>query len=114
MTHRLLSVRRSHPDLFTRGSYQRLEVRGVRATNVIAFARAFEGRCCITVAPRLVSSLDAASSAAWWGDTAIELPHELEAPRWHSQIVTGEVSSSGSAIALGALLQKLPVAVVLR
>jgi len=114
VTHRLLTVRRAHPDLFARGSYLPLRVRGARAGNVIAFARSLDGRHSMTIAPRLAGALESDSAAAWWGDTAVELPAELEAARWHSQLASGEIASAGGSLLLSTLLEKLPVAVLIR
>lgn len=52
-----LRFRKNHPDLFLEGDYLPLNVAGERADNVMAFARQNNGRCSITVAPRLVAGL---------------------------------------------------------
>src|SRR5262249_13570874 len=44
VTHRLLTLRRERPTLFTRGSYAPLVVTGSRAAHVIAFERGVESQ----------------------------------------------------------------------
>jgi (1->4)-alpha-D-glucan 1-alpha-D-glucosylmutase len=54
---RTLCLRQEQPTLFQQGEYLPLAVAGAKADHVIAFARRFEGRSVIVVAPRLVASL---------------------------------------------------------
>ncbi|MDB4877537.1 MAG: malto-oligosyltrehalose synthase [Gemmatimonadetes bacterium] len=112
ITHRLLAARRAHADLFAKGSYRGLSVKGSQAAHVIAFARSFEGRHVITAAPRLVCDLLAADTREWWGDTAVELPEELRGSQLSSWIVTENFDVSSGVLEIASLFAKLPVAVV--
>jgi (1->4)-alpha-D-glucan 1-alpha-D-glucosylmutase len=114
VTQRLLCARRAHADVFTRGSYEPLRAEGARANHVIAFARSFGGRTAIAIASRLASALDHADPVQWWGDTAIALPAGVDAPLWHSQILSSTVTARAGRIALSEALAKLPVAMLLR
>ena len=113
VTHRLLELRRAHPDLFTRGSYRPLTVRGKRAENAIAFARSFGATHAITIVPRLVGSLTESTSSNWWTDIAVELPDDLRDARWTSQLLTASIQSAEGVLQIVAASDKLPVMVLL-
>ncbi|HEY5060788.1 MAG TPA: malto-oligosyltrehalose synthase, partial [Gemmatimonadaceae bacterium] len=111
ITHRLLALRRAQAELFTRGSYRPLVVRGSRAGHIIAFARSINGRHAVTVASRLTDTWTSRSPADWWGDTSIQLPDDIGTGRWRDAI-TGKPISMGETVAVSTLLDKLPVAVI--
>ena len=111
ITSRLLGVRRAQPELFHRGSYRRLVVRGSRAAHVIAFARSINGRHAVTLASRLTWTWTSSSSAEWWGDTGIQLPEDMATGRWRDVITRKTIAMDGMR-AVSALLDKLPVAVL--
>jgi (1->4)-alpha-D-glucan 1-alpha-D-glucosylmutase len=88
LTQHLLTVRKEHPDLFAKGDYRPLEVRGAKADNIIAFTRSHEGEtltCAIALrcAPALLDGEAPVPPAEWWEDTTITLegdtPEKLEA-----------------------------------
>jgi (1->4)-alpha-D-glucan 1-alpha-D-glucosylmutase len=112
VTQRLLDFRRSHADLFTRGRYRPLDVRGARHEHIVAFARTFEGQTCVTVAARLMRGSTSTSAQEWWGDTTVELPAELDSPRWQSAITDAEIAGGAATFRVAELLVKLPGAVV--
>lgn len=77
-----LALRRSLPDLFTRGDYVPLGVAGEKADHVCAFARRGE-RLAITIAPRLIGRLLSDDAAApigplIWSDTRVTVPREWD------------------------------------
>lgn len=79
MIQRTLEARARHPQLFREGSYQKLEVSGVHADRVHAFARVHENQCAVVIVPRLASGLLADGmtpliDASAWGDTHVILP----------------------------------------
>ena len=55
--HRALQLRREHPDLFRRGSYEPLEASGDRADHVFAFARTERRDRVVIVTPRLLTGI---------------------------------------------------------
>jgi (1->4)-alpha-D-glucan 1-alpha-D-glucosylmutase len=74
-----LQVRNEHPELFSDGVYQPLEVLGQQAEHVMAFARIQDNTRAIVVVPRLFNELLGTAqtpfiNAANWGDTRITLP----------------------------------------
>ena len=54
---RLLALRRAHPQLFSAGDYQPLEVVGERSQHLCAFARNYGGLSLVVAVPRLVYQL---------------------------------------------------------
>jgi (1->4)-alpha-D-glucan 1-alpha-D-glucosylmutase len=88
LTRHLLTLRKEHPDLFAKGDYRPLEVRGAKADNIIAFTRTHEGEtltCAIALrcASALLDRAELVPEAEWWEDTTITLegdtPEKLEA-----------------------------------
>jgi malto-oligosyltrehalose synthase/4-alpha-glucanotransferase len=81
LLNRLLLLRKQNPDLFEKGSYVPLEVKGKHAAKVIAFARQSQGEWLIVVVAVNVSEL-----VPWpfndltgldWKDTHVVLPGAL-------------------------------------
>lgn len=79
----VLALRRRAPELFSRGGYRPLEVRGAQAGHVLAFAREHGDHALVVAVPRhplrLVEGAGTAIAtpmvpAALWGDTRVELP----------------------------------------
>jgi len=129
LTARVLRLRRARATLFGEGVYQPLEAEGAGAERVCSFSRGGEDdACCVVVAPYRFAALTAGASraplgAAVWGDTAVVMP---EAPTGPSpgpgwlEIFTGRRFTAGRAadgrarLALAALLDSFPVALLLR
>ncbi len=110
-----LRARQASPELFTRGDYLPLEVRGAMAKHVVAFARTREEAAAIVVAPRLALQLLAAGGddivpgADAWGDTEIVLGDRLIGRDWRDALDEGSVSFD-DRIAMTALPGGLPFA----
>ncbi|WP_194790592.1 malto-oligosyltrehalose synthase [Pseudomonas sp. UFMG81] len=114
---RLLDGRNSHPELFRRGSYLPLTVRGRHADKVLAFARLGEGERAIVVAPRLASALLGAATtplipAQNWDDTRLLLPFALS-PANCSGLFGGGVVSPSKELRLSTVLAEFPVNVLI-
>ncbi len=110
LTHRLLTFRRDHPELFHRGSYQPLSLTGGHADCCIAFARKFEGQGLIVLAPRLSSRLGFPPIGDAWSDTTVQLPVGLQAGR---DLFTGECrAGKNSELQLASAFARLPFAVL--
>jgi (1->4)-alpha-D-glucan 1-alpha-D-glucosylmutase len=112
LTNRLLELRRREPMVFASGDYNPIAARGRRAGQVLAFARAWEDRCVVTVAARLVHELPEIEADAWWDDTTIELPRTASGHTWCSQIVRAQPAIEAGTVKLGSLLRTLPLAVL--
>jgi (1->4)-alpha-D-glucan 1-alpha-D-glucosylmutase len=100
LVSRALALRRRRPELFARGSYEPLRVRGEKAGHLVAFIR--EGSC-VTLAPRLVIGL-----AGGWRDTTVQLP----IGHWRDQLSGREVE--GGEVAVDHVLESFPVALLTR
>jgi (1->4)-alpha-D-glucan 1-alpha-D-glucosylmutase len=100
-TYRGLDFRRMRPELFARGEYVPLEVRGAWARHVCAFARAREGQWAVVVAPRWTSRVRE------WGDTEVVAP--AGAPAEWSDCLTG---LSPRSWRVADLLAEFPVALL--
>ena len=83
-----LRLRRARPDLFLRGSYEPLELRGTRAAHAVAFARRYEEQILVAIVPRCITPLLAPDAflplgEASWGDTYVVLPPDLPSPEFN-------------------------------
>ena len=107
VTSAALRLRRFRPELFT--GYAPLPASGPAASHAVAFARGGPaGReRLVAVATRLPVGLEASGG---WRDTVLPLP--AAADDW-TDVVTGR-PVDGSAPALGALLDRFPVALLVR
>jgi (1->4)-alpha-D-glucan 1-alpha-D-glucosylmutase len=124
---RTLECRRRDPALFERGEYLPLKVSGRRTPHLCAFARRWEGRLAVVLAPRLYLKLMGARSAAddgrlqpplgaeVWEDTTVQLPSSLDTPL-RGVLDGAEVAQTGGdgppVISAAAALQSFPVALL--
>lgn len=114
-----LAFRAQHADLFREGAYLPLEVTGTAADHVIAFARQWEGRHAIIVAPRLLYTLglrrhEAPGSKRLWKDTAISLPPALQNSTFRN-VFTRTTLQSGAdeaQLPLSEVLRDFPIALL--
>lgn len=81
VTSQTLRFRRSHPDLFSQGSYEVLPLLGDRERHLCVIARNWAGEQLLAIAPRFFASLLApqdwqapAMAETTWGTTCIGLP----------------------------------------
>ena len=100
VTTAALRLRRGHPDWFA-GEYTALAAEGPAARHAVSFAR---GGHAVTVATRLPAGL---RERGGWAGTALPLPH---GGPWRD-LLTG-ASHQGARPLLPALLQRLPVALL--
>ena len=121
VTARLLRYRRSHPELFKQGSYQKLVPLGAKADAVCAFERRFEQKALIVatcIRPASVSEGGkvAPIGAEAWANTVLPLP-DLPANARLREVLTGRelcasVHEGESRLSLGEIFATLPVAVI--
>ncbi|MGE3953817.1 MAG: malto-oligosyltrehalose synthase [Parachlamydiales bacterium] len=100
-----LHLRRALPELFWRGRYLPLEVRGEGARHVMAFAREWEGRCVVAAVSRFSLQFTG------WGETTVVLPPEV-AGRYHDTLSRQEFE--GLELSAEALFSRMPVALLER
>jgi (1->4)-alpha-D-glucan 1-alpha-D-glucosylmutase len=84
---RVLGLREAQPELFTKGSYEPLEISGEQADHICAFARSHADDRIIVAVPRLIAARGARPE---WTDTTILLPVGHAARRWRN-VLTGAV-----------------------
>jgi (1->4)-alpha-D-glucan 1-alpha-D-glucosylmutase len=120
VTARALRERRQRGELFLKGSYLRLPVRGKQEQSIFAFARHFRRSWSLIVVPRqvmrLAQNLGTRLEPSVWGDTAILLPSGAPT-RWRD-IFTGRphvsrtLHNGAALISVKDLLPDLPVALL--
>ncbi len=113
VTWRGLRCRAERPELFERGGYVPLEVRGERAEHVCAFARRDERHTLIAAAGRWFTLLPRAGDGPIdfdWSDTALVVP----AGRYRDELTarTFDVDDAEPTVRLDALFAELPVALL--
>ena len=112
LTRRLLRFRAEQPELFREGDYLPLGLAGVLGESVVAFARSFDKRSIVVIAPRCASRVGFPPIGEKWQDTSLELPQNLAAQK-RCNIFTGrEVRVDNGRILLKDALMDLPFAVL--
>jgi (1->4)-alpha-D-glucan 1-alpha-D-glucosylmutase len=119
VTAKLLRFRRNHPELFTEGVYLPLEVTGENSRHVLAFARVHEGRIAIVAVPLKIAELakrpfdnTILADSTLWGDTAINLPADLNVADLKNMFDGESVTANSESIPVSALFAQFPVAVL--
>ncbi|HEX5391948.1 MAG TPA: malto-oligosyltrehalose synthase [Rhodocyclaceae bacterium] len=109
---RTLHLRREWADVFEEGEYLPLAVEGPWADHVVAFARRFDDRTAVTIAPRLMAKLVEAQGgtevcAADWGETRVAV---MEGGRWMN-VMTGQAVNvtEGKWVSVAQVLRRFPV-----
>ena len=114
VTWRALQLKREFGPALARADYLPLEVRGLHAAHVVAFARRAGPRWVVVVGTRLSVALGqgAAPVGAVWGDTAIVWPPGgAEVPRRLDDAISGQrIVVPGDALPLAEALREFPVA----
>jgi (1->4)-alpha-D-glucan 1-alpha-D-glucosylmutase len=116
-----LWLRRNNPDWFAAGDYLPLNAEGLRSDHLCTYARVYQERAIVAVAPRWFSQLATAAQPlplgpAVWGNTRIELPVLKSSD--YINALTGEpihvVEQEGKPfLDVSALLAHFPVALVI-
>ena len=117
-----LRCRRSHPGLFSAGSYAPVEAVGEHAEHVFSFVRRHAEQAALVAAPRLLVKLLPDPSGLpqgpnVWGDTMLPLPQELASRSWHAlftgQTLTPTQKAGKPALPAAQVFGRFPVAVLL-
>ncbi len=111
LMYKALSVRRKFPELFQKGDYQPLEVRGLFKDNIIAFARRYENQFVITITPRffteIVSKEQLPLGEKIWKDTTVILDSEISYELINC--ITGKTMTVQKNIYLAQAFEDFPV-----
>ena len=110
---RVLHCRSACPELFRKGHYAPLQVKGEHADKVFAFVRSTEQQHAIIVVPRLACGLLGQSASPLvdprqWGDTHVELPEHLCLPTLKGLFSDCAVTAH-RALGLSDALREFPV-----
>jgi (1->4)-alpha-D-glucan 1-alpha-D-glucosylmutase len=120
ITYKTLNLRRTHRDLFERGTYHALTVTGDQAQHVVAYARQLEERWVLVVVPRFVHKLSQSTrppvGKRLWKETRLELPEGAPA-RWRNvftgeQLTSANHPSAAKGLYVHELFRRLPVALL--
>jgi len=112
ITHKLLQLRQSNPDLFAQGDYLPLMVEGIFSEHIMAFARHHGSDWLAVVMPLFPARLCHEQGVADvqqinWQDTRVVMP-EREPGQWTSVMTGGEIHEA----LIQELFRVLPVAVL--
>jgi (1->4)-alpha-D-glucan 1-alpha-D-glucosylmutase len=110
LMHRILQARQAHKDLFEKGTYVPLQVKGELENNLIAFGRQYQGQYAVALAVRFPTQFleekDLNIDPQIWGDTAIELPSQW--PLQWQNAIDGQMVQTGPSLMPGVLFKNFP------
>lgn len=118
---RCLHLRRQQPDLFLNGSYEPLVSDGPLARHVIAFTRRLEGAQIVVLVSRLGCRAIQRTGetlalpvipAGLWQQTRVLMRPGIAQGQWHDVLAGDTHDVTASGIQVGAVLTRLPVAVM--
>ncbi len=115
ITHRLLRLRRDLPEVFDTGAYVPAATQGVSASHVVAFERrstAGAQQSVLVVVPRHTVALGFPALGEAWQDTHVCCGASGDGAVWRD-VLTGR-EHAGGTLAVGAVLEELPCAVLVR
>ena len=117
MIRAMLRLRLTAPDLFSRGDYIPLQVRGPVRDHIVAFARTYAGSVLLVIAPRLVRGMLQSDGALIFEPAAlrggiITLPDQLRGHRMRSLLAGGTSLEVTAEMPLEVLLAYFPLAVL--
>ncbi|MES2571796.1 MAG: malto-oligosyltrehalose synthase, partial [Verrucomicrobiota bacterium] len=108
ITHQLLTLRKTYPDLFQSGTYLPLKAEGEFARSCIAFQRQEKERSIVVIVPRLSSQVATPPLGDAWKDTCISNNHGFQSA---TELFTGLQLPAADHLFLRDALRELPVAV---
>jgi malto-oligosyltrehalose synthase/4-alpha-glucanotransferase len=110
----LLKERSSEQELFSKGTYVPLKAYGKYKKNIIAFARKYEGKYFIVIAPLHLAALCKQQKKQWdqidWRDTKIEFPNSISGEA--SSVIDDDTIVINEPIEAGRLFKKLPLTIL--
>jgi (1->4)-alpha-D-glucan 1-alpha-D-glucosylmutase len=109
LTRTALHFRRENPELFLHGNYLPLNLTGAFADCCIAFARQYQERQLIVLAPRLSTRVGFPPLGELWRDTAVELPGPISG---RQDLFTGEKFDGTGSLPLAQVFARLPFAAI--
>jgi (1->4)-alpha-D-glucan 1-alpha-D-glucosylmutase len=120
LTDKALDFRRANAEVYRDGNYIALNSAGQKQAHVCAFGRHRDGTLCLTVVPRLTTTLAPAGRVPLgpvvWQDTVVKLPPEAS-ESWQN-VLTGDIVETQAAfgapktLAVAGVLGRFPVALL--
>ncbi|MEJ6981831.1 malto-oligosyltrehalose synthase [Pedobacter sp. P351] len=114
LTHVLLTIRNSHPDIFVKGQYLPLEVKGKYKEHVFAFARRYQHEWTIVAVPlhlaRLSKNQGRNIQDLNWKNTRIQLPDS--APEEFEHLLVNSKGKTEKELSIKNIFNKVPLAVL--
>jgi (1->4)-alpha-D-glucan 1-alpha-D-glucosylmutase len=114
LIHQLLKIRDAHPQIFQNGDYVPLEVAGAFSDHIMAFARNYENRWALAVAPRFLTSViregEDPLGPAVWSDTSVLIPPRF--PRAWRDVITNQPLEFENHLFLGDALRYFPTSML--
>ncbi len=112
---RALGLRRERPELFARGDYAPIVVRGGRARQVVAYARRLDNAGVVVASGRLFASIGIEPGVSplgerAWGDATLELPFIAPGTRLLDELSGEATVAAAPGIALADAFARLPFA----
>lgn len=120
---RALHLRKKEANLFCRGQYIPLEVKGAKAVHILAFMRSEGDKAAIVITPRLTHAFTQAGdgreggshglsfTADFWQDTKVELPTKVNGEMFNELTQRNHHLYSGQ-IEISAVLGDFPLALL--
>ncbi len=114
LIHQALAARRANLEVFQRGVYLPLEVKGKFENHIIAFARKMENIWALTMAPRFLAGVvkvgEYPLGEPAWADTHIVMPEE--APTLWKDAITAQAAKSEKTLRMSEVLNQFPAALL--
>lgn len=114
LTHILLNIRNTQPDLFTHGDYIPLKVKGKYKDHILAFARRYRHEWTIVAVPLHLMKLSKLQkrnlSELKWKNTRILLPEN--APDEFEHLLTNSKEKTEQEVLVKNIFDKLPIAIL--
>ncbi|MCY1667927.1 malto-oligosyltrehalose synthase [Rhizobium sp. SL86] len=114
---RILPLRREQPELFRKGDYVPLTVRGKAADHIVAFGRRLHDKRVVVIAPRLmlgaIQDATGLPDASFWAGTTIALD-EAFGGGGYRDLMSGNPVEAGAELKLEDLLQQAPFSVLVK
>lgn len=113
-TAQIMQARKNSLKLFQEGDYKPLSVTGKFQDNVVAFARLYEDKVAIAIAPRFLTGMIQPGEQPLgeiWQDTRLELPSEMPSV-WTDAITQQKISAEGT-MSISEALKYFPIALAI-
>jgi len=110
----LLQLRKQHPEVFAKGEYLPLQVKGKFSSHVIAFARHYKNDWIVFALPINIGAMLEGDEQQIpdidWGDTALELPKAI--PYEYKDLLREKAGNSTAELQLKKVFKDLPFAML--